>query len=244
MQADTTDASESALIADLVAANRILYSRGIVDGFGHVSARSGRSEDRFFLARSMAPSLVTSRDILTLDMDGEVCGDTRGSYLERFIHSEIYRVRPDVQAIVHSHSPGVLPFTMVREARLRPVCHMCGFIGAGAPVFEIRSVAGDASDMLIRNRSLGAALARELGGHAVILMRGHGSTVVGASLKQAVFRAVYTELNATLQMAALRLGDVTYLTAQEADAAAKTNDGQLDRPWQLWLRDAGPIPEP
>jgi ribulose-5-phosphate 4-epimerase/fuculose-1-phosphate aldolase len=230
--------SENELIADLVSANRILYNRGIVDGFGHVSARSSLNKDRFLIARSMAPALVKKEDILTVDLNGRVCDDARSSYLERFIHSEIYRVRPDVMAIVHSHSVAVLPFTVVQDVQLRPICHMCGFIRHNAPVFEIREEAGEASDLLIRDRQLGEALARILGPNALVLMRGHGSTVVGNSIKQAVFRAVYTELNAVLQANAMRMGAATFLTEKEADAAAATNDGQIDRPWQLWLLEA------
>jgi ribulose-5-phosphate 4-epimerase/fuculose-1-phosphate aldolase len=228
---------ENQLIAELVAANHILYHRGIVDGFGHVSARSTLNPERFLIARSMAPSLVTKDDILTLDLDGNVCGDTRSSYLERFIHSEIYRARPDVQSVVHSHSPAIVPYTIVPEAGLRPVCHMCGFIGTHVPRFEIREVSGESSDLLIRNRELGAALARTLGEHTLVLMRGHGSTVVGNRVKQAVFRAVYTELNAVLQEKATRMGAPVFLTEQEAEATTATNDGQIDRPWQLWLRE-------
>ncbi len=230
------------LVHDLVAANRILYNRGVVDGFGHVSVRSHEHADHFLIARNMAPSLVTADDILRMDLNCVVQNDNRRSYLERFIHAEIYRARPDVVAVVHSHSPSIVPFTVVKDVKLTPVCHMCGFLRGQAPVFEIREVAGDGTDLLISNASLGAALAKTLGQNAVVLMRGHGSTVVGNSLKQAVFRAVYTELNATLQAAALRLGTPTYLTEAEADAAATTNEGQLDRPWQLWLRDAGMAP--
>jgi ribulose-5-phosphate 4-epimerase/fuculose-1-phosphate aldolase len=230
--------SENELVADLVSANHILYNRGIVDGFGHVSARSSLNGDRFLIARSMAPALVKNDDILTVDLNGRVCDDARSSYLERFIHSEIYRARPDVMAIVHSHSVAIVPFTVVRDVKLQPICHMCGFIRDHAPIFEIREAAGDASDILIRDRRLGEALARVLGSHALVLMRGHGSTVVGNSIKQAVFRAVYTELNAVLQSNAMRMGAVTFLTEEEADAAAATSDGQVDRPWQLWLREA------
>ncbi len=224
---------------DLVTANHILFHQGVVDGFGHVSRRDPARPDRFWMARSMAPALVTSADILPFDADSDVLRpEAPPVYLERFIHGEIYRRRPDVVGIVHSHSPAVIPFGIVRDVPLRPVCHMCGFVGAGAPVFEIRDHAGTASDLLIRDRALGAALAETLGNHAVVLMRGHGSTVVGGSLRQAVFRAVYTELNATLQAQALRLGPVTYLTAAEADNASRANDGQIGRAWALWALQA------
>jgi len=226
-------------IRDVVDANHILFDQGVVDGFGHVSMRHPLRRDRFLLARSMAPALVAADDVLVFDLDGApIAAEGRAVYLERFIHGEIYRARPDVVAVVHSHSPAVVPFSVVRGTRLRPVCHMCGFLGAGTPVFEIRDVAGRGSDLLIRDARLGAALARSLGSGAAVLMRGHGATVVGGSLRQAVFRAVYTEIGARLQADAMRLGPVTYLTDDEAAAATEANDAQIDRAWLLWLKVA------
>jgi ribulose-5-phosphate 4-epimerase/fuculose-1-phosphate aldolase len=228
----------AAAIREVVDANHILFDQGVVDGFGHVSMRHPILADRFVLARSMAPALVTADDVLVFDLDGvAVEADHPAVYLERFIHSEIYRARPDVAAVVHSHSAAVVPFSVV-STRLRPVCHMCGFLGAGTPVFEIRDVAGRASDLLVRDARLGAALAQSLGRSAAVLMRGHGSTVVGSSLRQAVFRAIYTEVGARLQAEAMRLGPVTYLTEEEAAATAETNDSQIDRAWLLWLKAA------
>lgn len=234
------DAPDQALIDDLVAANHILYNEGVVDGFGHVSARHDREPGRFLLARNMAPGLVTSDDILVFDLDGNaVAAGGRALYIERFIHSEIYRARPDVAAIVHSHSPSVIPFGATAVA-LRPIYHMSGFLGAGAPVFEIREAGGEATDMLIRSPALGAALAQRLGGAAVALMRGHGDVVVAESLKLAVFRAVYTEINARLQAEALLLGQgrVSLLNEKEAAAATATNTPQVGRAWELWKRNA------
>ena len=194
-------------IGDLVVANHILYRQGVVDGFGHVSARHPENPNRYFIARSMAPALVTADDILELDLDSNpVAPGAPASYLERFIHGEIYRARPDVMAVVHSHSPGIIPFGLVPGSMLRPVSHMGGFIGAGAPVFEIREAVGPSSDMLVRTPQLGVALAKSLGAHSIVLMRGHGSTVVGYSVRQAVYRAIYAESNAKLQAEALRLG--------------------------------------
>jgi HCOMODA/2-hydroxy-3-carboxy-muconic semialdehyde decarboxylase len=137
-------------------------------------------------------------------------------------------------AVVHSHSPSVVPYSVSRRTRLQPVCHMSGFLGAGAPLFEIRDVVGDGSDLLIRNAELGAALARSLGGAHCVLMRGHGSTVVAPTLKLAVYRAIYAEVNARLQTQAIALGEPAYLTPAEAAAAAATTEGQVERPWQLW----------
>ena len=233
-------APDPALIDDLVAANRILYREGVVDGFGHVSARHDKEPGRFLLARSMAPGLVTADDILVLDLAGNaVDGGGRALYLERFIHSEIYKTRPDVAAVVHSHSPSVIPFGATAVA-LRPLYHMSAFLGAGAPVFEIRDSGGDDTDMLIRSPALGAALARRLGTAAVALLRGHGNVVVAPSLQLAVFRAIYTEINARLEAEALLLGDgrVTFLNEKEAAAASAANIPQVGRAWELWKRKA------
>ena len=236
----TPAAADRALIDKLVLANRILYRQGVVDGFGHVSVRHDRSADHFLLARNMAPGLVRREDIVTFDLDGaplDAAG--RRVYLERFIHAEIYRARPDVQSVVHSHSPNVIPFG-VTGTSLQPVFHMSGFLAEGSALFEIRDVAGD-TDMLISSASLGVALAAALGSRSTVLMRGHGSTVVGASLEQAVYRAIYAEVNARLQTQARQLGEVTYLNANEAAKAAATNDTQLPRVWDLWTREIGAI---
>ncbi len=229
-----TPAARTALIEDLVIANHILVNEGVVDGFGHISVRHDTNPERFLIARSMAPGLVTADDIVNCDLNGEV-HDERGrhSYVERFIHSEIYRVRPDVMSIIHSHSPAVIPFG-VTGARLRPICHMSGFLGAQTPVFEIRHSAGEGTDLLIRNQALGKALAESLGSSAVALMRGHGSVTVGHSIQQVVFRAIYTEGNARLQTEAMKMGEINFMTAAEAQAASDMNDEHLARPWQVW----------
>ncbi|MBY4599350.1 class II aldolase/adducin family protein [Ottowia caeni] len=230
--------ASSELINDLVVANHILVNEGVLDGFGHISVRHDRDPERFLIARSMAPALVTADDIMACDLDGQV-HDARGrnAYVERFIHSEIYRSRPDVVSIVHTHSPAVIPFG-VTGARLRPICHMSGFLGAQVPVFEIRHAAGASTDLLIRNQALGKALAEQLGDSNVALMRGHGNVVVGVSIQQAVFRAIYTESNARLQSEAMRLGEITFLTPEEAQATSDMNDQHLGRPWEMWKRRA------
>lgn len=227
--------ADPALVDKLALANRILYDQGVVDGFGHVSVRHGGSAGHFLLARNMAPGLVTAADILAFDLDANaVDAAGRRVYLERFIHGEIYRARPDVHAVVHSHSPSVIPFAATRTL-LRPLYHMSGFLGAGCALFEIRDVGGN-TDLLIRDAVLGRALAAALGPCSAVLMRGHGSTVVGASLEQVVYRAIYAEMNARLQGQAIALGDVTYLNEEEAALAAATNDTQLARAWELWER--------
>ena len=228
------------VINELVDANRILFHQRIVDAFGHVSARHPARPDRFFMSRNLAPGLVTAADILEYEVEtGEaVMADPPRLYLERWIHSEIFKARPDVMAVVHNHSPAVLPFTIVKGARLKPACHMCGFLGDGPPVFEIRDSAGPGSDLLIRSRALGAALAQVLGSQRVVLMRGHGCTIAAESVRIAVYRAIYTEVNARLLLQALPMGEVDTLTAAEAEATRITNEGQVDRPWNLWKQQA------
>ena len=225
-------------IDDLVTANRIIANQGVVDGFGHVSVRSPLDPTRFYLAKNVAPGLVVASDILEYDLTGTAL-DSSGArqYLERFIHAAVFAARPDVNAVVHSHSPSIVPFS-VSNAKLRPLYHMAGFLGDAVPVFEIRDSVGSSSDLLIRNMELGRALAKTLGKAPVALLRGHGMVVVGSNVKQAGFRSVYTETNAHLESEALRLGNVTYLTPAEANSAATTLDGQVDRPWEIWKREA------
>jgi ribulose-5-phosphate 4-epimerase/fuculose-1-phosphate aldolase len=224
------------LFDDLAAANHILANHEVLDGFGHVSARDPRNPQHFLIAQSMAPELVQSEDILTLDLDCQpVDGDTRKRYLETWIHAEIYRVRPDVQAIVHSHSPSVIPFA-ASSVRLRPIYHMAGFLGAGSPVFDIRHCFG-CTDMLVRNGAQGKALAETLGTSDIALLRGHGFVATGPSLPMAVYRAIYTELNAGMQQKAIALGgEVTYLDDGESKASDNTTSSVIERPWTLWKR--------
>jgi ribulose-5-phosphate 4-epimerase/fuculose-1-phosphate aldolase len=233
------DAADPGLVADLATANHILYDQRVVDAFGHVSVRHDKRPDRFLLARNMAPALVTAADILEFDLDGNaIDGGGRSVYLERFIHSEIYRVRPDVGAVVHSHSHAVIPFGALRSHKLRAILHMGGFIGTETPVFEIRECVGDGSDLLIRNRELGAALAKSLGPRSVVLMRGHGATVVAPTLPEAVYRGVYVDVNARLQLQAIGLGPVNYLTEAEGRAAAASTGSQIGRAWEMWKTQA------
>lgn len=223
-------------ITELVEANHILFDQGVLDAFGHVSVRAEDDKHRFLLSKNTAPALVQRQDILEFDLDGETTAP-QPIYLERFIHSEIYKHCPDVMGIVHSHSPSVIPFSVV-ERPLQAVLHMAGFLSDPTPVFEIRDVAGVGSDLLISNKELGQALAKSLGKSPVLLMRGHGSVAVGDSLKDAVYRAVYTELNAKAQSEALRLGSCTYLTKQEGTATVATMRSQIDRAWGLWRKEA------
>jgi ribulose-5-phosphate 4-epimerase/fuculose-1-phosphate aldolase len=225
-------AGDPEAVGDLVDANHILARRGLLDGFGHVSARDG---EHFLIARNLAPARVGTADVMRVAFDGTVSADdARKPYLERFIHGAIYAARPDVGAIVHSHAASVIPFSIARGASLCAVSHMGGFLGAGIPLFEIRDAAGEDNDMLVRDAALGTALARSLGDAAAVLMRGHGITVVGVDVRQAVFRAIYTEVNARLQSEALRLGPLVPLNAHEARRASAANDSQIERAWELW----------
>ena len=227
-----------ALADDLVAAHRILAMHEVLDAYGHVSARSDGRPGRFVMSRSLAPALVTAADLMELDADSEpLPGDLRKGFIERYIHGEIYRLRPEVTAIVHSHSVSVIPFGITRS-KLRPVYHMASFLWSGAPVFDIRKVKPD-NDLLIRDRSLGQALAGSLGACTCVLMRGHGVTVVGESVPEAVFRAIYTEMNACLQLQAVLLdGPIEFLSDEEGRRATASNRGTLERPWELWKRKA------
>ncbi len=207
---------------------------GVLDGFGHVSARHPGNPNRFLMSRSLAPALVTADDIMEFDLDGNAV-DPRGRsvFLERFIHSEIYKARPDVNSVAHTHSPGVIPFS-VSTIKLQAMYHNPAFLAAGVPVFEIRDAAGQ-TDMLVRNSQIGKALAQTLGDKSVALMRGHGDVVVGPTVRVAVFRAYYTDVNARLQAQAIGLGGpVNYLTAEEGVKADAVNMQVLDRVWNLW----------
>lgn len=231
---------EPALLGDIVAGSRILADLGVVDAFGHVSARHPTNPNHFLMSRSLAPALVTSDDIMEFDLDGNAIeAGGRTVFLERFIHGEIYRARPDVMAVVHTHSPGVIPFT-VSKVPLRPLFHNAAFLGAGAPVWEIRKEFGE-TDMLVRDSVRGKSLAAQLGDRSVVLMRGHGDVTVGPSVKVAVFRAYYTDVDAKLQSQALGLGgEVNYLTPEEAAKADAINLAVLDRAWNLWKMRIAP----
>ena len=231
---------DPSLVDRLVYANRILYDHGVVDGLGHASVRHQSEPGVYLLSCNRAPGMVRRRDIVCYDYDGNAVSETaERPYLERFIHGEIYRARPDVMAIVHSHSPSVIPFA-VTHSRLRPVFHMSGFLGSGSAHFEIRDAGGN-TDMLIRSPHLGRALADSLGACSCVLMRGHGSTVVGTSLEQAVFRAIYAEVNAKLQLQAQSLGEIMFLNEEEAQLSSDMNDGQIPRSWNLWVSRLGVV---
>ena len=229
------------LVDDLVAGSRILAMHEVLDAYGHLSARSDRRPDRFIMSRSLAPALVTTADLMELGADSEpLSGDSRKGFLERYIHGEIYRTRPDVMAIVHSHSASVIPFGVTRS-KLKPVYHMGAFLWTGTPVFDIRKHRQD-NDLLVRDRGLGRALAGALGACNCVLMRGHGMTVVADSVREAVYRAIYTEMNARLQLQAQLLdGPIEFLSDTEGRRATAAIRGTLERPWELWKRKLGRV---
>jgi len=222
---------------DLVAANRILAEHGVIDAYGHVSLRSPDNPNRFLLARAIAPQTVQIEDILEYDLDSKPLDPKgRDSVNERFIHSEIYRARPDVMSVVHNHSPSVVPFS-VTGVKLRALFHMASFIGVdGLPNFEIRKVK-KGSDLLVRTPELGKALAKTLGKAAASLMRGHGSVTVGENIMRSVGRSVYLEMSAIMQMQSLMLSKkITYFDAAEVKASAPVQD--YKRAWPLWREKA------
>ena len=226
-------------LIDLVAAYRILAAQGVIDAYGHVSLRSPRDPQRYYLARSLAPELVTVDDMIEYDLDSRPI-DERGreSVRERFIHGEIFKTRPEVRAVVHNHSPSVVPFS-VTGVPMRALFHMASFVGDGLPNFEIRDVK-PGSDLLVKDPALGQALAKTLGGKPAALMRGHGSVVVGENLPRAVGRSIYLELSARLQMQALLLagdgGKITYMDAAEVKASDPVQN--YARAWPMWRAKA------
>jgi HCOMODA/2-hydroxy-3-carboxy-muconic semialdehyde decarboxylase len=219
---------------DLVIAYRILAEHGIIDAYGHISIRSPSNLERFWMARSIAPELVTEADMMEFDLNSEpVDAQGRSAVLERYIHGEVYKARPEVMAVVHNHSPSVIPFCCTNTS-LRPIFHMSAFIGLGVPNWEIREARED-SDMLVRDTYLGQSLAKKLGQHPAALMRGHGAVVVGESLAVAVGRSVYLEQNARMQFQAEMLagedGDITFMSDKEV--AANVVWQEYGRFWNL-----------
>ena len=224
------------LIEHLAAASRILVAQGVVDGFGHVSMRHPSAPDRYLMSRSIAPALVTPADIIEYDLDSTPCNaNGRSSFLERFIHGEIFRARPDVMSVVHSHSPSVIPFGLV-GVPMQAMFHNAAFIAAGVPVFDIRAQFG-ATNMLIADGAKGVALAAAMGGRDIVLMRAHGSVTCGPALQTAVFRAVYTEVNARIQHWTAALGGgapMAALDVEEGRLADALNQTAGMRAWELW----------
>ena len=224
---------DSAVIEDLVAASRILAHHGVLDAWGHVSIRHPSNPERYLLSRARAPALVGAEDIMEFDLDSNpVDQRDRRIFLERFIHGTTYRARPDVNAVVHSHSPTMIPFS-VTDQPLKAISHIASFLVRGAPVFEIRDV-GLTQGLLVTTNKQGAALAKTLGDKTVALMRGHGNVVVAQDVRRAVHRALYTEVNAQQLATALSFGrPITYVSEDEAQDPARLIDA-----WEVWKREA------
>jgi len=231
------------LLEDLVIANRILAQEGVVDGFGHVSLRHPERPDRFFMSRSRSPELVTREDIMEFDLDCNPI-DQRGRvmYGERPIHGAIYRARPDVGSVVHNHAHEVIPYG-VTKTPMRQIIHTAGGMGRHVPVWDIRDDFGD-TDLLVRNLQQGRSLAKTLGDNVAVLMRGHGCSVTGKTVRDAVRIAVYLMVNARLQTEAMRFGDVTFLSEGEITATAEMSGSPLaaDRVWEYWTRRSNYAP--
>lgn len=229
---------DPAKIQELVIANHVLTDLNVIDGFGHISMRHPTNPNRYLMSRSLAPALVTADDIMEYDLDSNPV-DARGrtSFFERYIHGEIYKARPDVMAVVHTHSLGVIPFG-IGGVPLRPVFLLGAFLSPSVPVFDIRKVAGQ-TNMLVGNPTLGKALATTLGNRSVVLLRGHGSAVVASTVPMAVFRAYYSNVNATLQSQAMALGGkVNYMQPEESEKTLATLEQIHGRAWDLWKRAA------
>jgi ribulose-5-phosphate 4-epimerase/fuculose-1-phosphate aldolase len=232
------DKAVQTAIDELVVGNHILYDNGVFDCYGHLSARHPIDPQKFLLAWAIAPGIVQARDILTYDLAGTpLNGSGQEQYSERFIHSEIYAMRPDVMGVVHSHSSSIIPFTIVDEP-LRPVWHVSSFLDSDIPTFDPEPLFGD-TDLLVRTPELGKALAQQLGNGVAVLMRGHGSAVVGRNVREAVYRAFYTEVNARIQSEASRFGKpIKFLSAGEAALMNKWLNPDVRRPWELWRDEA------
>lgn len=235
-----TDLNIDSTIRDVIVANRILAREEVLDGFGHVSLRHPHDPGRYFLSRSRSPELVTRDDIIEFTLDGDPVTPTeRSPYIERVIHGAIYKMRPDVQAVVHHHARAVLPFT-ITEAELKPVFHMASVIGPRVPLWDSQAEFGD-TDLLVDDFPKGNALASALGDNTCALLRGHGAVCVGRDVREMVMTAVYMKENAELILRTLPLGAPTYLTPGEVEMTRKTLFGPnpLKRSWDYWVARAG-----
>ncbi len=224
---------------DLVTANRILAYHHVVDSFGHVSMRHPTKPDHFLLSRARAPNCVEIGDIMEFKHNGDIVGEEVGKpYSERFIHGAVYEARPDVMAVVHNHSPNVVPFTVQSKKKLKPIMHMCAPIGTDIPTWDISHKFGT-TNLLVTSMEMGRDLAETLGGRTVALMRGHGSVVAGKSLRDVVFTSVYLEINADMLIKAYQLGDGEVMSMSEGEVGVATKGRAgftYERGWENWCR--------
>lgn len=231
------NAPDPDLIDDLVSANRILADQGIFDAYGHISARDPDNRDRYWISRSMSPALVTAEDIIECNLDNNpIRKEETKLFFERIIHGEVYKARPDVMSVIHNHSPSLVPFAN-SDTRLRPMTGYAAFLGEGAPVFDIRDVDDD-GDLNVCTPAQGRMLAKSLGQHALVLLRGHGAVIVGDTVREAVRRAFAAERNARQQLQAAVLGPVHFLTDSELDYGRRNPPKDPSRAWQLWRQKA------
>ena len=221
------------LLDELVIANHILANEKVVDSFGHISVRNPDNPDHFYISCSRSPEIVKRSDIMEFDLEGNsVDGSTLRPYGERFIHGAIFEARPEIQSVVHNHSLSVIPFG-VTGTQLQPIIHTGGVIGRDIPIWDIYDKFGD-TDLLVRNMDHGRDLAKSLGDATVILMRGHGCSVVGPHIKGATLAAVYLQISASVQLQSMVLGDVRYLTPGETEHCTDLfySDLSMDRVWE------------
>lgn len=227
------------IIEELVTANRILANEGIVDSFGHISVRHPERKDRYLLSRARAPERIEDADIIEFTLEGEAIDlKGRSPYTERHIHGAIYEARPDIQSVVHNHSPSTIPFGITGK-KLKPLLHMCASIGHDVPLWDSHDKFGDTS-LLVDSMEMGRDLAKRAGKGRTALMRGHGAVVLGNSIRHAVFVSIYLEVNAKLQMQAMAMGKIKHLTKGEVDKViGRTGPYTLNRAWENWARRAG-----
>jgi len=242
LPAQTAGTPNSALIDDLVIANRVLaHEIGVLDAYGHVSARDPRNRNRYYLSRAISAGMVTAADIIEYDLDSKaVSGERSDGYLERFIHGEIYKARPDVMAVIHAHSPELIAFGS-SSVPLRNMIHTGSFINDGVPIFDVRKFGGTADDMLIRNTALGKALAQALGDKTAIILFGHGVAVTGPTLATTVSNAYFLNMNARVEEQAIRLGGTVSYLEREPGAKRPANvepagAAANNRAWEYWKR--------
>lgn len=232
----------TAAIEALVTANRIVAHENVCDSYGHVSIRHPENPDRYLLAYSRAPSLIEPEDIVTFELDGTPVdlGD-RTPYSERAIHGAIYEQRPDVMSVVHNHSYQVVPFT-VSSVQLQPIIHVAARIGDPPPTWDIKTKFGDDTIMLVTTMEQGRDMCKTLGDGKIVLMRGHGASIAGYSLEDAVLTSIFLQVNAQIQLDAIGLGgDVEYLSQGEIDArrGADKEQAGFSRAWEHFSRRAG-----
>ena len=221
---------------ELALANRIVANEGVIDAFGHVSMRHPDNSGRYLLSRSRAPELVTAEDFLEYDLDSRPVSEPAVTqYSERVIHGEIYKARPEVMAVCHHHCPAFMPL-IATGADYVPIFHLGAAGGIKPPYWDQHDEFGD-TNMLVVKPEEGASLARALGKHWMVLMKRHGVTVAGTSVRDCIFRSVFSARNAEYQVRAMTIGgNVASLTPGETQLAgqisAKTTG--LTRSWEYW----------